>query len=690
MTELLYSGAGCATCGGGVDKLVGVKDAKEQQTDFTYNSNGQLTSEIAPGDPASRRLLYVYTDAGQLKEKRRDADGDGLVGSGDQLVLSFAYTPDGKLASKTDHLGGTIITNYTYNTQGRLEIAENSAAKYTFGYYANGWLKSVFDETRTVEYQYDAAGRRELVTVKEGTTVLQSLDTVYDATTKELKEIVSPAGTFAFALDAWGRRGSLTYPNGVVASYAYNAQTDWLTGITYKDGPAGPLLLDIAYPEHDKVGNRKVRVEDNVATDYGYDATYQLRSATTGASVEAFDYDDVGNRESGPTVKDLTYSHDVGNHMLHGRQFNYEYDEFGNQARRVIGAGKEWQYVWDGENRLIEARLVKAGATLRTVSFTYDPFGRRIEKRVVEGTTATTFGYFYDGADIVLESKAVQVGAGTPVVVDTQYVHGPGIDEPLAMVRNGQSYFYHADGLGSIVAITDAAKNIVQQYAYDSFGMVTPSNPDFENSYTYTGREWDKEVGLYYYRARYYDPMEGRFISKDPIGLNGGINVYAYVQNNPIKYIDPLGLDKIEVCRDSGTVTMFDDKGNQIFKEDAVTGCPGNETRLGTYTAGKWQPNKKNNEYPTPWNVDNWANPYGPYFMPLYKDGKYSTYGIHGTKGPGYSPFEKPPLSQYWSHQSDYLYCSHGCVRVSNKDIQKLHDLLPDSKGTEVVIKNCK
>ncbi|OGR36900.1 MAG: hypothetical protein A2091_11405 [Desulfuromonadales bacterium GWD2_61_12] len=578
MTELLYSGAGCASCGGGVDKLVGVKDAKGQQTDFTYDATGQLTSEIAPGDPASRRLLYVYTDAGQLKEKRRDADGDGLVGSGDQLVLGFAYTPDGKLASKTDHLGGTATTTYGYNAQGRLQSAANAAASYEFTYFDNGWPKSVTSGSRSVEYVYDAAGRRELVTVKEGTTVLQSLDTVYDATTKELKEIVSPAGTFAFAPDAWGRRGSLTYPNGVVATYAYNAQTDWLTGIGYKDDAAGPLLLDIAYPEHDKVGNRKARVEDNVATGYGYDATYQLRSATTGPSVEAFDYDAVGNRESGPTVKETTaasYDHDAGNRMLLGRQFTYEYDEFGNQAFRYLDAAhsKFWQYSWDGENRLIEARLVKAGATLRTVSFAYDPFGRRIEKRVVEGTTATTYGYFYDAEDIVLETKAVQVGAGTPVITDTQYVHGPGIDEPLAMVRNGQSYFYHADGLGSIVAITDAAKNIVQQYAYDSFGMVTPSNPDFENSYTYTGREWDKEVGLYYYRARYYDPMEGRFISKDPIGLNGGINVYAYVQNNPVNWTDPSGLAAVPVPSGAPPVPV-----------------PGG----GAGTGWKWNPNPQN------------------------------------------------------------------------------------------------
>lgn len=87
---------------------------------------------------------------------------------------------------------------------------------------------------------------------------------------------------------------------------------------------------------------------------------------------------------------------------------------------------------------------------------------------------------------------------------------------------DGIKYFYHADGLGSIVAITDSAGSVVNRYSYESFGMVTATDPTFPNAYTYTAREWDKEFGLYYYRARYYDPLEGRFTSKDPIGFAGG------------------------------------------------------------------------------------------------------------------------------------------------------------------------
>jgi RHS repeat-associated protein len=114
-------------------------------------------------------------------------------------------------------------------------------------------------------------------------------------------------------------------------------------------------------------------------------------------------------------------------------------------------------------------------------------------------------------------------------------VHGAGIDEPLAMTRDNEIYYYHADGLGSIVALTDKKQRVVESYEYDSFGNLK-DNAKSMQPFTYTGREWDKETELYYYRARYYDPMEGRFIQKDPIGFAGGINLYSYVGNNPLNY----------------------------------------------------------------------------------------------------------------------------------------------------------
>ena len=126
----------------------------------------------------------------------------------------------------------------------------------------------------------------------------------------------------------------------------------------------------------------------------------------------------------------------------------------------------------------------------------------------------------------------------------TEYLHGPGIDEPIAMIKGGQTYYYHADGLGSIIAITDSTGRVVQRYEYDSFGNITyTQNPNFVQPYTYTGREYDQESGLYYYRARYYNANIGRFITQDPIGFAGGdVNLYSYVGQNPVNGVDPYGL----------------------------------------------------------------------------------------------------------------------------------------------------
>ena len=125
-----------------------------------------------------------------------------------------------------------------------------------------------------------------------------------------------------------------------------------------------------------------------------------------------------------------------------------------------------------------------------------------------------------------------------------RYCHGPGIDEPISIEKDNKTYYYHYDGLGSVIALTDKNQKITDSYSYDSFGNLNRQGNKVKNSFTYTGREFDKETGLYYYRNRYYDPGIGRFITTDPIGYAGGINLYAYVGNNPVNFTDPWGWNK--------------------------------------------------------------------------------------------------------------------------------------------------
>ena len=128
-------------------------------------------------------------------------------------------------------------------------------------------------------------------------------------------------------------------------------------------------------------------------------------------------------------------------------------------------------------------------------------------------------------------------------MLTARYSHGERVDETLVVEQIGiGDFFYHADHLGSVRLLTDDTGAVANTYEYDAYGRVIASSETIAQPYGFTGRERDQESGLYYYRARYYDPVAGRFVSEDPIGLRGGSNTYAYVGGNPIMYVDPLGL----------------------------------------------------------------------------------------------------------------------------------------------------
>jgi|GEM_PF-4463021 len=209
------------------------------------------------------------------------------------------------------------------------------------------------------------------------------------------------------------------------------------------------------------------------------------------------------------------------------------YDDNGNMT-----SWGDATFTWDARNRLIAIN-----GTSLSASFKYDSMGRRVEKTV----NGTTTKYLYDGADIIMEMN----GSGTPTAY---YIRTLNIDEPLARVDllTGEIRFYIADALGSIIALADENGVVKTRYNYTPFGEVEVTGESSDNPFMFTGREWDRlgdspganGTGLYYYRARYYSPGMGRFISEDPIGLAGGINMYAYVGNNPLNFVDPLGLDE--------------------------------------------------------------------------------------------------------------------------------------------------
>jgi YD repeat-containing protein len=178
------------------------------------------------------------------------------------------------------------------------------------------------------------------------------------------------------------------------------------------------------------------------------------------------------------------------------RRRQYQYDSNGSLTRKIRsladGTIITWSYTCDYENRLIKAEKDSDGVIIKTVTFKYDPFGRRIEKKiekVVNGAQVTkTYTYLYDNEDIILETFT-KVKNGNTTTKITKYIHGPGIDEPLAIEKDGIPYYYHADGLGSITHLTDSNQAVIESYTYDVFGKQTRYGDTVKDRYTHLYRK---------------------------------------------------------------------------------------------------------------------------------------------------------------------------------------------------------
>ena len=520
------------------DRLVAVTDAASNLTVYGYDTENNMVNIT---DAANHEAGFAYDALGRVTQ----------VTFPSTLSESYSYDAMNNLLSKTDRKGQTInygydalyrltsktypdqtAVNYTYDPVSRLTQVTDPTGTYSFTYdnlgrlVSTGTQYSFLSSALNNSYSYDAASNRTSLTDAAGYTSSYS----YDSLNRLTGVTNTDSGSFGFGYDALGRRTSLTRPNGVNTSYIYD-NLSRLLGVLHNGG----ALPGSASYTYDAAGNRltKTAVQEaspapvSVLSQYSYDPIYELTQAVVNGSVaEGYSYDPVGNRltSAGPT----SYNYNTSNELSSTSAATYVYDTNGNTTSKTDAAGLT-SYTWDVENRLTSVTLPGTGGT---VNFKYDPFGRRIEK---VAPTATTI-YAYDGANMTEE-----LGGGGSLLA--YYTQGAGLDQPLAMTGSGGTYFYHADGLGSITSLTDGSGQLAATYVYDSFGKVTASTGAIENPFQYTGRELDSETGLYYYRARYYDPQVGRFLGEDPARFAGDkANFYTYVGNNSANHTDPTGL----------------------------------------------------------------------------------------------------------------------------------------------------
>ncbi len=500
------------------------------QTTYTYDAEGNI---LTITDANGKTTTFAY-DALNRVIKTTSPDG---------TFETFSYDTEGNLTAMTDRNGNTInntfdslhrltvktypdatTINYTYDTNSNILTASNSELSYAFTYDALNRATQVTNVTtgKTVSYSYLCCGLNSSMTDPEdGITTY-----IYDAL-KRLTSLTNPQGeTTSYTYDNLSRTVRKDLANGSYTTYNYDAASR-LASLINKTS-TNSVISSYSYT-YDNTSNRTSMTTLAGTHNYTYDKIYELLQASHPiSSTETYTYDPVFNRLTSASYSNWT--HDNNNRLTSYNGTSFTYDANGNSMLKTDATGTT-NYQYDYENKLI--RVDYPDGTYS--EYRYDPFGNRIKKDV----NGTVTWFVYDLTKNLPDVIAEYNGGGSLLA---SYTHGLGIDEVISIRRGGNSYFHLKNGLGSITTLTDNTETVVNTYEYDAFGNVVSSTVSIANPYGYTGRKLDNESGLMYYRVRYYDPGIGRFISADPIAFAGGINFYVYVRNNPVNFVDPLGL----------------------------------------------------------------------------------------------------------------------------------------------------
>ena len=501
-----------------VGNLVKTVNATAMQTGYQYDALNRLLSVTESGD-ANATASYAYDGHDNITQVT-DAKGK---------ATSFTYDDLGRRVSRT--APDTGLNGYGYDQAGNLVSASDAKGQATsFTYDAMN---------RPVSQSYSGTGGDILFAYDQGGHAIGHLSRITDR-----------EGTDAFAYDAAGRIASETRVIGATShsiGYSWDAATGELAGMTYPSGLSLSYTRDgggrisginlngtalVSTASHLPFGPLQAATLGSVNLTRSYDQRYNVSRIKAGS----FDYTytrDAGGHVTGitgiqpPTTSGdtINYSYNPANNQLTGAApKSYSYDANGNMV-----ADGTFTFTYDGLNRLV--KVEKSGATVAT--YGYDSNNRRIRKTV----GATTTHYLYDLNNQLIAETLVD---GT---VLREYIYLDG--EPLALKEyqtNPGTYYFLNDHLGTPQQLVTSSGTVVWQAAYLPYGQAQIKTAMVKNNLRFPGQYFDAETGLHYNWNRFYDPEVGRYISADPIGLDGGMNLYSYVQNNPVNAIDPFGL----------------------------------------------------------------------------------------------------------------------------------------------------
>ena len=528
--------------------------------------NGNVTSVTY--DTLDRATAVTYAD-GTEHTRSYDVHDNGVTAiDANGTVFQNTFDLLDRLVG-TEALPGPGVSSDTtfeqrdYDGLSRLVRAEDDDSEAAFAYDS---LSNVIRESLNgaiTTSLYDGVGNMTRCEYPGGRVVTVSYDEL-----NRRRNISNGVGLLAsYSYVGPGRVQRRDYGNGTRSEFEYdgiaNAADDFgvkrVIHTQHTLVGSGAVIDDRTYawnPMYHKTRRADARTSGPMLThEYGYDSAYRLsdvkvRNLSSVVRMTSYDLDSAGNRRrtaGGPNPG--AYSADEMNQYERLPGSRNTYDENGNLVIADPGAGSERDLVYDVRNRMVE--FTDASTGLRH-SYAYDAVGRRIERITDADGVASTTRYFYDGARVVEERD----GTGATVA---SYVYGRSLDEVLTMRRGGTDFFYHADDLLNVMAVTDEAGAVVERYEYGDYGEPVFLDPvgvergqsAVGNPYVFTGRRFDEETGFLYYRTRYLDPTVGRFKTRDTIGIWGDPdnfgNGYTYVGNDPPSQVDPLGLGKL-VC----------------------------------------------------------------------------------------------------------------------------------------------
>lgn len=550
-------------------------DRLQRTTYYKYDADREL---ISTTDPLNHTTKIGYNLAGRVVSRTDENNQTTTLVLDDQSRVigkvyanttseSTTYEASTSLpALVTDALGQ--VTAYTYNT-------DNTIA--TIGYSSNqatspvsfSWdpvysrLVSMADGNGTTSYTYypvsspAALGANQLKSVTSpvaGTSLSDTVAYSYDAMNRVVGYTVNGAPQ-SLGFDALGRVTSASNPLDTF-TYGYSDGTNRVTGISSGSGPTaaftyfGPtgdeLLQQMTftasasntslsqfgytYDAQDSVKSVTVSAPTAQTTSYTYDAANRLTSGLISGSTPqyAYGYDAASNPTSitsGGSQQTLTYT--STNAITTGT-----YDASGSPT--TLGNST---YSWDGADRLVS---VSNSTNNTTSTFTYDGLGRLV--RIIDssgGAVVADHSYTWCGTARCLAHDNTQ--SGSPI--STQYFR-------QGVITAGTPYYYVADRLGSIAQLVSASGAVAAQYTYDPYGNRTIVSGAVVADIGYAGYFSHAASGLAFAMYRAYDPAHGRWLNRDPLGEAGGLNLYAYVEGNPVSRIDPLGLcDQDEKAR---------------------------------------------------------------------------------------------------------------------------------------------